>query len=83
MVPSMQVTFTNNTDSSHGWTIVDVGIDPNAPKQIFNDYLDAGASTGALTVYSDGSYAHVAYQRAGGSVQDVPDITDGTNVSME
>ena len=79
---TIQVTFTNGTSESHACTIVDVGIDPNVPKQLFNDYLDAGAST-VQTLYSDGSYGHASYQLSGHAVQDVPSLSDGTDVSME
>jgi hypothetical protein len=80
---SIQVTFTNNTDNSRAWAIWDTGIDPNAPKQIFSDYLDAGASTASLTLYSDGSYGQAAYQRSDGPLQNASDVTDGSNVEME
>ena len=80
---TMQVTFTNNTSESHACSIVDVGIDPNVPRQLFSDYLDAGASTNPLELYSDGTYGHAAYQLSSHAVQDVPDITEGTNVAME
>jgi hypothetical protein len=80
---TMQVTFTNNNSESHACLISDVGIDPNVPKQLFSGYLDAGASTDQLTLYSDGTYGHAAYQLSGHAIQDVPDITDGTNVAME
>lgn len=80
---TMQVTFTNGTDSSRAWVIWDTGIDPNAPKQLFADYLDAGASTDALSLYSDGTYGQAAYQRSDGPLQNVSDVTDGSNVSME
>jgi hypothetical protein len=83
-MPDIQVTFTNNTSDSHACSILDIGIDPNAPKQLFSDYLDAGASTAALALHSDdGIYGHAAYQLSGGAIQNVPDITDGTNVEME
>jgi hypothetical protein len=80
---TMQVTFTNGTDSSRAWAIWDTGIDPNVPKQVFADYLAAGASTDGLTLYSDGSYGQAAYQRSDGPVQNVPDVSDGSTVSME
>jgi hypothetical protein len=83
-MPQIQATFTNDTDASHLWLIVDVGIDPNAPKQLFNDYLDAGASTAPLPLNSeDGIYGHAAYTSAGGQILDCPDLTDGTNVQMK
>jgi hypothetical protein len=80
---TLNASFKNNTDASHYWNVVDSGIDPNVPKVVFQDYLDPGAATDWIALYTDGSYAKVLYQRAGGPQQVVDDVTNNSVVSME
>ena len=76
----INVTFTNNTSDSRHWDIADLGIDPNYPKLIFSDYLDAGASTSALAVNDTGT---IEYKRSDGPTQVVDNLHDGDTVRME
>jgi len=69
---------------SRAWVIKDYGIDPNAPRVIFSDYLGPDDATAALGLYSsDGVYGKASYQRSDGAETMVDDITDGSEVRME
>ncbi len=75
--------FTNNTSDAAAFVIYDRGIDPNAPRQVFGDYLTPGASTPELTLWSpDGIYGHVTYVRSGGAPQVLDTVTNGSTVPM-
>jgi hypothetical protein len=79
----ISATFQNNYGASRKWIIWDTGIDPSAPKVLFNDYLDVGASTSALQLQQDdgGVQAHAQYQRSDGATTSV-DVSDGDTVQM-
>ena len=80
---TLQATFTNNYGQSRHWYIWDVGIDPGAPKLIFDGYLDNAQSTDPLTLYSDGFHATAQHQRSDGPLMTDSNISDRDNVSME
>jgi hypothetical protein len=83
-MPTINASFRNDYSQSRLWTIVDTARDPNSPPVLFNDYLDPGASTAALALYSaDGVYGQVTYQRSDGAPTVADSITDGSVVSME
>jgi hypothetical protein len=76
--------FRNDFSDSRHWTIVDTARDPNSPPVLFDDYLDPGAATAALALYSgDGVYGQVTYQRSDGAPTVADSITDGSVVGME
>jgi anti-sigma regulatory factor (Ser/Thr protein kinase) len=80
----VNATFKNNYGDSRAWVIKDYGIDPNAPRVIFSDYLGPDDATAALGLYSsDGVYGKASYQRSDGAETMVDDITDGSEVRME
>ncbi len=81
-MPDITATFVNDYGQSRKWVVLDIGRDPNAPPVIFNDYLDVGQSTGALTVYSDGYHGQAQYQRSDGPLTNI-DVNDGDTISME
>ena len=81
---NISASFKNDYGDSRRWVIVDTGRDPNSPPTLFDDYLDPGAATPSLQLYSaDGTYGQVTYQRSDGAATVADDITDGTTVSME
>jgi hypothetical protein len=82
-VAFISASFQNNFGASRKWTIWDLGIDPNAPAVIFNDYLDVNASTPALQLHQDngGTQGHARYQRSDGPLTEV-DVSDGDTVQM-
>jgi len=69
-MPNITVTFTNAFGQSRLWVIRDLARDPNSPPVVFNDFLDAGGSTPALTLgSSDGLLGNAVYQRSDGAPQ--------------
>jgi len=78
---TISATFTNNSGSSRKWVILDIGRDPNAPPVLFDDYLDPGQATQALSLYSDIDGAKALYQRSDGAPTNV-NVSDGDNVQM-
>lgn len=75
--------FENTYSENRLYVIVDTGIDPNAPAQIFNGYLAPGDRTGALTLWApDDIYGSVQYQRSDGAVTVQANITDGSVIRM-
>jgi hypothetical protein len=82
-MPSINATFCNNYGESRAWVIKDYACDPNVPKIIYNDYLDAGACTDSQSLCSnDGSSGRISYQRSDGPEQMV-DVSNGDQVQME
>ncbi len=83
-MPTINATFSNDYGQSRRWTILDTARDPNSPPVLFDDYLDPGATTAPLALYSgDGIYGQVLYQRRDGAPTTAASITDGSVVSME
>jgi hypothetical protein len=77
------LTFCNNYGESRLWVIWDVGRDPNAPKEIFRDYLAPHDCTPRLTLYSDNDSSGLArYQRSDGDPTDVS-ASNGSTIAME
>jgi hypothetical protein len=79
----ISASFQNSYGASRKWTIWDTGIDPSAPKVLFDDYLDAGAITSAFQLHQDdgGIHGHAQYQRSDGALTSV-DVSDGDTVQM-
>ena len=82
-MPDIKVTFTNGYGDSRHYDVWDLGRDPNMPPVIFDGYLDVNQSTDPLAVHADDfGAAKIMYQRSDGP-QQVVDVSDGQNVSME
>jgi hypothetical protein len=82
-VPNISAQFQNNFNASRKWTVWDVGIDPNAPAVLFDDYLDVNALTPPLQLQQDagGIQGHAQYQRSDGPVTAI-NVSDGDIVLM-
>jgi hypothetical protein len=78
---TISATFQNNTDGRFLFVVQDLGSTP--PQTLFNDFLNPNDSTPPLSLFSsDGIFGKAQYQRAGGPIQIVDDITEGTVVPM-
>ena len=81
---TVSIKFENDFGDSRKWAIWDTGIDPNAPRLLFDDYLDGGASAGPFALHQDdgGVQGHARYQRSDGPATNI-DVSDGDVVSMQ
>jgi hypothetical protein len=78
----ISVMFHNNYGESRHFMIWDMGRDPNSPPLIFDGYLDKDQKTDWLTVYADGAWGKVLYQRSDGAATNV-DVSNGDDVAMD
>ncbi|MDQ3742635.1 MAG: hypothetical protein M3320_06020 [Actinomycetota bacterium] len=75
--------FENRYGENRQFVIYDTGIDPNAPRQIFSDYLAPGARTPQLQLWaSDEIYGRALYQRSDGAPTVADSITNNSVVWM-
>ena len=82
-MPDIYAAFQNNTDESHGFTVVDQGRDRNNPPVVFNGYLEPAQSTDWIALYAvDDTHGEAIWARSGGPTQVEPSISDGSTVRM-
>jgi hypothetical protein len=75
--------FENTYGENRHFVILDTGIDPNSPRQVFSNYLEPGGRTGNLQLWaSDEIYGRALYQRSDGAPTVADNITEGTVVRM-